>query len=173
MKRARVAASLAVLGVLAAVASAPAATTEATWADPESGTATFTAATVPAPAATLGCVTTPGALGLDPRVTISWRVPASATGYSLANAEFGYLTGGVLLPLTSVLLGNISTSGTATSYTTVASGGLLGGLLGGSSVIAIRFIGPGDWRSHWLTATATMGALGANPTCTLGTAPSV
>lgn len=146
--------------------------TDAAWADAEAARGVFTALKVPTPVSTAACVTTPGLLGLSPTVTVNWRAPATATGYTLAQAEFGYSTGGLLLPLTAALLGNVSTTGTPAAYSTVASGGLLGGLLGGTSTVAVRFIGPGGWRSSWLVATATMGLAGANPTCTLSEAPS-
>lgn len=146
--------------------------TEAAWADAEAAQGSFTALKVPTPVSTAACVTTPGPLGLSPTVTVNWRAPATATGYTLAQAEFGYSTGGLLLPLTAALLGNVSTTGTPAAYSTVASGGLLGGLLGGTSTVAVRFIGPGGWRSSWLVATATMGLAGLNPTCTLSEAPS-
>lgn len=146
--------------------------TEAAWADTESASGSFTAIVVPTPISTADCVTNPGLLGLDPKVTVYWRVPAGATGYTVANAEYGYMSGGVLLPLTSALLGYVNTTGTPAAYTTVASSGLLGGLLGGTSVFAIRLVGPGGWHSSWLRATASMGLAGANPSCILSTVPS-
>ena len=171
MKR-RWAAVLVALAVVAVVLAPAPRETEAAWVDVEAAAATFTATKVPAPESTAQCVTTPGLLGLTPSVAVYWRAPASATGYTLANAEFGYSTGGLLLPLTSALLGNVSTSGT-TTYTTTASGGLLGGLLGGTSTVAIRFVGPGGWRSEWLVATASMGLAGINPDCKVSFVPSV
>ncbi|MFD5598996.1 hypothetical protein ACFWHR_02960 [Leucobacter sp. NPDC058333] len=170
--RTRLAAGIVALGVVAACIAQPPQETEAKWVDAEVGRATFTALTVPTPISTANCVTTPGLLGADPRVTIYWRPPASATGYTSANAEYGYVSGGGLIPVTGPLLGSVATTGTPTAYTTVVGAGLLGGLLGGSIVFGIRFVGPGGWQSSWLVATATMGLAGTNPTCTLSTRPS-
>lgn len=147
--------------------------TEASWVDSEVGNATFNAITVPTPQSTGACVAAGGLLGVAPTVTVPWKVPDGLTGYTVLNAEFGQMTGGLLLPLTSVLLGNMTTTGTPTAYTTVASGGLLGTLLGGTAVISIRFIGPGGWKSPWLVASASMALAGLNPKCELSVAPSV
>lgn len=169
--RQRWAAVLVALALVALLLAPAPRETDASWIDAEAVQTTFTAMKVPAPESRAQCVTTPGLLGLTPSVAVYWRAPASATGYTLANAEFGYSTGGLLLPLTSALLGNVTTSGT-TAYTTTASGGLLGGLLGGTSTVAIRFVGPGGWRSEWLVATASMGLAGINPDCKVSFAPS-
>ncbi|MEV8338614.1 hypothetical protein [Leucobacter sp. NPDC077196] len=161
------------LGIVATGLSQPPQQTEALWTDGDSGRATFTALTVPAPVSRANCVTTPGALGLNPRVTIYWRAPVGATGYTSANAQYGYVSSSGLIPVTGPLLGNVNTTGsTPAAYTTVVNSGLLGGLLGGSVVFGIRFVGPGGWQSQWLVATASMGLAGINPTCTLSTLPS-
>ena len=170
--RARGVAVLATIALFGLMCAPSPLDTEAAWADTESASGSFTAIVVPTPISTAACVTNPGALGLDPKVTVYWRVPMGATGYTVANAEFGHMSGGVLLPLTTALLGYVNTTGTPAAYTTVASSGLLGGLLGGTSVFAIRMVGPGGWHSSWLRATATMGLAGSNPTCTLSTVPS-
>ncbi|WP_053387226.1 hypothetical protein [Leucobacter japonicus] len=170
--RTRIAAGVVALALGALVLAPKPQATEATWSDPEVASGTFTALTVPAPVSTANCVLVPGALGLDPKITISWRTPAGVTGYDLTNVEYGYVSGGVLIPVVGALLGNVATSGTTSAYTTVVSSGLLSGLLGGSIIFGIRFKGPGGWTSSWLTANASMGLAGINPTCTMGTAPS-
>lgn len=170
--RAKQVAVWAALGVALLTILPPPAETDAAWVDAETARASLTALTVPAPVGVGSCVTTPGLLGLDPAVTVNWRAPAGADGYTLASAEFGHSTGGLLLPLTSALLGNVRTTGTPEAYKTVANGGLLGGLLGGTSTVAIRFVGPGGWHSPWLVATASMALAGLNPTCTLSVIPS-
>jgi len=173
-----------VLAVLAAVTTASfltllmwphEETTDASFTDGEfAASGTLTALTVPAPVSsqTPGCVLDPGLLGANPVLTISWRVPAGVTGYSSSNAQYGSTNQGLLTPITGPLLSNVTTTGTTTAYTTVMNGGLLSGLLGNSMSFGIRFVGPGGWTSSWLVATASAGALGANPKCTMSTAPS-
>jgi len=149
--------------------------TSASFTDTEfAASGTIAALTVPAPVSsqTPGCVLDPGPLGANPVLTISWRVPAGVTGYSSSNAQYGNTNQGLLTPITGPLLSNVTTTGTTTAYTTVMSGGLLSGLLGNSMSFGIRFVGPGNWTSSWLVATASAGALGANPKCTMSTAPS-
>lgn len=171
-------ASAAVLGisVLALVGLVPAVpSTEAEWTDPERAGATGTSINIPEPisSVTPGCVTNSGLLGVNPQVTISWRAPATATGYDLTKAEFGQIVNqGLLEPILSNLLGNVKTTGNAAAYVTIIDGGLLTGLLGASKTFGIRFVGPGGWKSDWLVANATMGALGVNPQCSMSTAPS-
>lgn len=163
------------LAVLLGVASTPAAQqTDAAFTDDESAAATFTALTVPAPVESRspGCVASGGTLGLNPSVTIYWRIPAGVTGYSVADAQYVEATGGLLGQLLDPLLGGISTTGTASAYVTVISGGLLSGLLGGEKSFAIRLKGPGGWTSSWLVADAKIGLAGANPRCTIGVLPA-
>ncbi len=163
------------LGILAGIAFVPPAeTTDAAFADAEYATATVAAGVVPTPVVTQvpGCTLSPGLLGADPKVTIYWRVPAGHPDYTITNAQFGQTGVSGLEVITGGLLGSINTTGAPSAYVTVVSSGLLGGLLGGSKTIGIRLGGPGDWTSHWLTANASMGALGTNPQCSTTTAPS-
>jgi len=163
------------VGCLAAALCPGAATTDASFTDQEQVAGPLlTALTVPAPVSSQspGCVLDPGLLGANPVLTISWRVPAGVTGYTSANAQYGSTNQGLLTPITGSLLGGVSTSGSPSAYTTVMSGGLLSGLLGNSMSFGIRFAGPGGWVSGWLVATASAGALGANPKCTMSTLPS-
>jgi hypothetical protein len=157
--------------VLAATA-VPTESTEAAWRDAETGAATFTATTVPTPVRTSDCTATSGLLGVNPIVTVYWRLPEGVSGYTVTDAQFARESGGLLIPLTSALLGNVSTVGSPSGYTTQFSGGLLGGLLGGTMKLAVRFVGPGGWTSSWLVATATLPTLGGTGTCTLSTQPS-
>lgn len=176
VRRGRVAAAVLGISVLALVGMVPPVpSTEAAWTDAERATATGTSINVPEPisSGSPGCVASSGLLGANPQVSISWRAPATATGYDLTKAEFGQIVNqGLLEPILSNLLGNVKTTGNAAAYVTVIDGGLLTGLLGASKTFGIRFIGPGGWRSDWLVANATMGLLGANPQCSMSTAPS-
>lgn len=175
-RRRRALAGIAGAAMLVGVGLTPGAQiTDAAFTDPELSSATITAFDVPEPVSsqTPGCVAQSGLLGVNPTVTIYWRVPAGVTGYSLTNAEFGLANNqGVLEPILSNLLQNVSTTGTPTAYVTVVSGALLANILGGSKTLGIRFAGPGGWKSHWLVATASFGALGANPACVMSTALS-
>lgn len=173
----RVLAGVAGVALLVGVGLAPTAQiTDAAFTDAEHGRATITALNVPEPVSsqTPGCVASSGLLGVNPVVTIYWRVPVGATGYSVTNAEFGLANNqGLLEPILSNLLQNVSTTGTSTAYVTVINGALLANILGGSKTLAIRFAGPGGWKSDWLVATASFGLLGANPQCVMSTSPSV
>ncbi|MFB8187829.1 hypothetical protein ACFC14_00805 [Microbacterium sp. NPDC055988] len=175
-KRLRSAGAVLGISLLVAVGLVPTVpSTEAAWTDAERATATGTSINIPEPIASgsPGCVASSGLLGANPRVTISWRAPAAATGYDLTKAEFGQIANqGLLEPILSNLLGNVQTSGNAAAYVTVIDGGLLTGLLGATKTFGIRFTGPGGWKSDWLVANATMGLLGANPQCTMATAAS-
>lgn len=174
--RLRVLAGVAGAALLVGVGMAPAAqVTDAAFTDTDHARATITAINIPEPVSsqTPGCVASSGVLGANPIVTIYWRVPVGVTGYSLTNAEFGLANNqGLLEPILSNLLQNVNTTGTSTAYVTVVNGALLANILGGSKTLAIRFSGPGGWKSDWLVATASFGLLGANPQCVMSTAPS-
>lgn len=173
--RSRALAAVVAVGCLMALVWPRAQMTEASFDDNEVvASGTVTAITVPAPVSSQvpGCVLDPGLLGANPVLTISWRVPAGVTGYTSSNAQYGSTNQGLLTPITGPLLSNVTTSGSATAYTTVMNGGLLSGLLGSSMSFGIRFVGPGGWASSWLVATASAGALGVNPKCTMSTASS-
>lgn len=174
MSRRRMLAAVAAMAVLLGLGAAPAIDqTEAAWVDQERGNATFTAVNIPEPVSLApGCVTSSGLLGADPVVTITWRVPASAAGYTVSNAQFARFDGGLLGALLTPALGSLETTGSPTSYVTVVKGGLLTGLLGDAKSFAIRLVGPGGWTSDWIVANSSMGLLGANPKCNMTTAPS-
>lgn len=166
-------ACLALLGGAALVPSVP--ETDAAWNDAEVGAARFEARTVPTPiiAQTPGCVASGGALGLTPSVTIHWRFPPEASGYTLADVEFGeVITAGVLEPLLGGLLGSTTTTETAGRFQTVVNSGLLTGLLGGSKSFGIRVAEENGWSSDWLVAHASMGLAGLNPRCSTEVVPS-
>lgn len=175
--RNRLLAGIVGVSLLAGAGAAPSVQmTDAAFTDSEHvSSSTFTALNVPEPisSTTPGCVASSGLLGANPQVTVNWRVPAGVAGYTKDNAEYGQISNqGLLEPILSNLLGNVSTTGTPAAYVTVINGGLLTGLLGATKTFGIRFIGPGGWRSDWLVATASIGLLGANPQCTMSTAPS-
>ncbi|WP_435746741.1 hypothetical protein [Microbacterium sp. PMB16] len=176
-RRRRVAAAVFGISVLLGVGLLPPAQlTEAAWTDAERATATAGSVNVPEPisSTTPGCVASSAALGLNPKVTISWRVPSGATGYDLSVAEFGQVVtmGGPIVPITGTGLANVNTTGSSTAYVTVIDGALLSGLLGSSKTFGIRFTGPAGWKSDWLVSNPTMGLLGANPQCTTTTRAS-
>ncbi|GAA2941575.1 hypothetical protein GCM10010458_28280 [Microbacterium luteolum] len=125
--------------------------TDASWIDSEQSRASFSALTVPSPAAS-PCTTRNGALGVN-RVTLSWRVPAGVTGYSSTNAEFGQRTNqGAYETISANSVTTISTTGSASAYSTEISGAPLGGSLGDKRTFAVRFSGPGGWKSGWVDA---------------------
>lgn len=175
-KRHRAAAAVLGVSVLIGVGLGQAVpSTEAAWTDAERVMATGAAINVPEPITTVapGCVASSGLLGANPKVTLSWRAPATATGYDLTKAEFGQIVNqGLLEPILSALLGNVQTTGTSSAYVTVIDGGLLTGLLGAAKTFGVRFTGPGGWKSDWLVANASMGLLGVNPQCSMSTLPS-
>lgn len=148
--------------------------TEAAWVDPEYASVTVTAYNVPEPVTVLpGCVTSSGLLGADPVITIYWRIPSGVTGYTVANAQFASFEGSLLGSLLTPALGSLETTGSPSAYVTVVKGGLLTGLLGGAKSFAIRLVGPAGWHSDWIVANSSLGLLGANPQCSMTTAPSV
>ncbi|MEJ6488171.1 hypothetical protein PQI23_00345 [Leucobacter sp. USCH14] len=163
--RTRLAAGTIALGVIAAGLLQPPQETEARWADGDSGRATFTA-NLARPVATAQCLTESAILGLGPRVTMYWRVPAEATGMTVANVQYGRLVNGAMRPATSAELAMVTTTGTPNGYTTGVQGGLLSGLLGGSVTVGIRFVNAEGWTSSWLTADATIALLGLATSCT-------
>ncbi|MFC4224958.1 hypothetical protein [Lysinibacter cavernae] len=176
MKRMRVVTSLitalSVMIVTAALASTP--TTEATWADRETGTGLIGAVSLASPLSTVQCEYLP-ALGLNPTVRVYWKLPDSMVG--VGAVQYGYVSDGLLLPVTGALLGSVTTTGTqATGYTTVYGGGLLGGLLGGNIVVGVRTAivtaGATTWYSPWLTATASAGIAGAGAKCVASDRPT-
>lgn len=149
------------------------ASTAAEWTGSQAAQSQVTAIDIPEPitSQTPGC-TTSSVLGANPTVTIYWRIPAGADGYTKDNAEYGQIVNqGLLEPILSDLLGSVNTTGTSSAYVTVINGGLLSGLLGATKTFGIRLIGPGGWTSDWLVATASLGLLGANPKCTISTSP--
>lgn len=166
MSKRMILATVAVLCLTATLHSAAhPTTTEATWTDSESAAASITATDVPEPVATANCVLKPGVAGLDPIVTIYWRIPAGTPENLVSSIEYGQGSNGVLETVLGPLLGNLSTTGSTSAYTTVVKSGLLTGLLGGSKKIAIRLVGPGGWKSDWLVAEASMALAGLSPKC--------
>lgn len=159
--------------------------TDAAFTDSEHATATLTSYDVPEPVsnATPACTAT-GLLNLAPTVKIWWKLPdgAAVAGYTLAHAEFGQITSGLLEPILSNLLSNVSTLPSGTGYVTTISGTLLAQLLGGTKTLGIRLVYPGPltpapnpdnrWRSDWLVAVAEFGVVGIGNRCTMTTAPS-
>jgi hypothetical protein len=142
--------------------------TEAAWADGESGTAAFTALTVPRPVLGSTCTLVPGLGGLTPVITVTWTVPAGS-GFTSANAQYAVGDVNGLELIVGPLLGSVSTTGPAAGgvYTTQFGSGLLSGLLGGTKSVGVRFLHPSGWTSAWSQANASMSLAGTNPQCTV------
>lgn len=144
--------------------------TEATWQDSEAGRGSFSSVTI-APPVIQGCVLTSAALGLDPVITVQWRLPANPVPVILlANIRF-YTSIGTSTTRTNVTAG-VSTTGPVNGvYTTTFGPGLLAGLLGGSYKILLqaeeKVAGTG-WRSKLAVGDASMAALGLNKSCAVG-----
>jgi hypothetical protein len=159
---------LAAAGLVAAVLVVPPVATEALWQDAEHGAGTVNAATIPPPVMVPPCDLSPGALGATPVITVKWQLPAG-TSYTVADINYYVARGGLTENLTSVLLGtNLTTTGPVSGvYTTQFKSALLGGLLGGSYEVYVETEDPTGWTSKRAAARASMGALGANPSCTV------
>ncbi|OFI39065.1 hypothetical protein BIU82_15570 [Arthrobacter sp. SW1] len=157
-------------GALAFLLALPAANggTLAAWTDSEFGRGSFAAATIQRPVIT-SCTLAPGTLGANPVITLKWRFPAGSSYAIPANVNYYVAKDGLLTNLTSVLLGSeLTTTGPlAGEYTTQFKSGLLGGLLGGSYGVYVQTKDGSGWTSTLAEAKASMGALGANPSCTV------
>jgi len=175
------------LGVLVALVVPAPQQTEAAWTDQENAAgSTTTSINVPEVVANASpACTATGLLNLAPTVRIWWKLPpdAVAAGYTVANAEYGQIANeGLLEPILSNLLSNVSTTTSGDGYVTTISGTLLANLLGGKKTLGIRLVYPGPatpapvpdtrWRSDWLVANATFGVAGLGNTCTMSMAPS-
>ncbi|EYT60877.1 hypothetical protein D514_0104170 [Microbacterium sp. UCD-TDU] len=124
----------------------------------------------PLAGSTPACVLRPGALGMDPKITMNWAVPAEMKGYTVKETEVGIMREGVIQPINRDLLGAVSTAGDPSKYgTTFTAKQLSGGLAGQAWTFGIRFVDPKSGKaSAWLTGTAAMGNAGTNPTCSVG-----
>jgi hypothetical protein len=148
------------------VAPAGAHETAATWADSEFSRGSFTA-TVIQPPVMQTCSLSPGFLGTNPVVTVTWRFPTGGSYVTPDNVAYYVALGGLLGNLIHVLLGSdLSTTGpVGGTYTTNYKAGILGGLLGGSYGVYLQTVDGSGWTSTLASATASMGLLGANPQC--------
>ncbi len=165
--RAAATAGIAAAGLTAALVL-PVRVTEAAWTRTEVPQGAVAAVTMVKPAAQPPCTLSPGTLGLDPVITVKWKMPAGVTLPPDTVVEYGYSPTGGLEVITGGLLSSVSTSApVAGVYTTTFNSGLLAGLLGGSKSVGIRFKGPNSWYSPWTQADASMGLAGANPQCVL------
>ena len=142
--------------------------TEAAWTDTEVGSGTFAPLTIPPPVMD-SCVITSGALGLNPTITVRWRLPANPP-YPLANVRI-YLAAGTNPARTDVTSSVATTGPVGGVHTTIIGTSLLGSLLGGSYKIFLQTEEKPDvsgWRSTLALGTASMDALGANKQCIVG-----
>jgi hypothetical protein len=115
------------------------------------------------------CSLSPGLLGTNPVVTVTWRFPSGSSYTAPPNVAYFVAQGGLLGNLVSVLLGSdLSTTGPVSGiYTTKYQAGILGGLLGGSYGVYLQTVDGSQWTSTLASATASMGLLGANPQCVI------
>lgn len=133
--------------------------TSAAWQDSERASASFTSATLPAPALTKPCKYKPGLLGLGARVEIYWDLPA---GYVLDEARLEASTSGlgsVLAPITGFSL-NAQTKPSGSGYVTTVPVNLLGGLLGLGSELEIAItVSRYGWTSDPAAVATNAGLL--------------
>lgn len=104
--------------------------TDASWTGKDLASASFSAATIPAPVLTQPCEFRPGVLGLAARVRIYWQLPE---GYELGDIVVEASTSGlgsVLAPLTGFSVLSNTTARDDGTYRTTVPTNLLGGLLG-------------------------------------------
>lgn len=154
------------LTLLAVVTMSGAQATMASWGDSDYSKGGFTGKTILPPLIS-SCVLSPGLLGATPTITVIWHFPVGSGYATPGNIQYFLASGGLLPGLTQVVLGsNLTTSApSAGNYTTVFGSALLGGLLGGSYLVGLRDAENG-WTSTLTSYIASMGALGAGPTCT-------
>lgn len=163
---------LVVVGLLivaGSLAIAPVKQTVASWTDSEYATGSFVATVIQPPVMT-GCSLSPGLLGTNPVITVTWQFPLHTPTYvTPGNAAYFVAQSGLLTNLTSVLLGtNLTTTGPVSGvYTTQFRSGILGGLLGGSYGVYLQTVDASGWTSTLAAALASMGLAGINPQCTV------
>lgn len=145
--------------------------TIAAWSDPGYQQGQFTTLVVEPPVIS-ACTLTPGLLGTNPTVTLTWRLPAG-TSYTPANVAYYVAQGGLLTNLTTALLGaNLATVQASPGvYQTQFRSGLLGGLLGGSFGVYLQTVDGSGWTSTLASATASMGLAGAGARCAVTPVP--
>lgn len=162
-RRARFAGLTAAVCALAlmAVAAVPVEQTEAAWSDREYATAPLSTLTVPAPVFT-SCKTDPGPLGLAPTITVLWTLPA---GYALPSAR--YVAGPAVATMAAITTNYSTTTVTTGNYSTVFSGPVLSGLLGGQASVGILVEHASKWTSKPASATGAVVLLGLGASCTV------
>ncbi|CAN5236371.1 hypothetical protein BH09ACT1_BH09ACT1_26460 [soil metagenome] len=141
--------------------------TEATWVTSEYANAPLATPLIAPPVIT-SCVANGGVLGANPTVTLVWHFP-TGSGYVVpGNIAYFASASNTLATLLVVAVGpTVATTGpVGVDYTTVFSGSLLSGLLGGSVMVALESTVSG-WTSAPASASASMALLGINPTCTI------
>ncbi|RXZ72274.1 hypothetical protein [Agromyces albus] len=147
--------------------SAQSSATDAGWNETTHATGSYTALTVARPALGATCTLSPGFLGTNPAITITWMVPPGS-GFTSANAQYAISGVSGLEQVTGSLLSSITTTGPVGGvYTTRFGSGVLTGLLGGTKSVGVRFLHSSGWTSLWSQADASMGLAGANPQCTV------
>ena len=134
--RRTVLAALAVIGFASVILVAPARVHDsaATWADSEFSQGSLTATLIQPPVMQT-CSLSPGLLGTNPVVTVTWRFPTGSSYVTPGNVAYYVAEGGLLSNLLHVLLGSGSLSTTGPvggTYTTKYEGDILDGLVGGS-----------------------------------------
>jgi hypothetical protein len=141
--------------------------TEATWVTTEYANAPLATPLIAPPVLT-SCVANGGVLGANPTVTLVWHF-ATGSGYvAPANVVYYASASNTIATLILITIGpTVATTGpVGVDYTTVFSGSLLSGLLGGSVMVAVASTVSG-WTSAPASASASMALLGINPVCTI------
>lgn len=141
--------------------------TEATWTTTEHLNTTLATPLIASPVIS-SCVASSGTLGMNPTVTAVWHFPAGSGYVTPTNVVYLASASGTVASLVVVAVGStVATTGpVGTDYTTVFSGSMLSGLLGGSAMIALESTVAG-WTSAPATATASISLLGMIPACTI------
>ena len=135
--------------------------TDASWTGKDLASASFSAATIPAPVLTQPCEFRPGVLGLAARVRIYWQLPE---GYELGDIVVEASTSGlgsVLAPLTGFSVLSNTTARDDGTYRTTVPTNLLGGLLGLGSEMEIAFAVEHEsgWQSEPAAVATNAGLL--------------
>jgi hypothetical protein len=147
--------------LLVTLASVPVEQTEAGWNDRETATATLSTMTVPSPVFA-SCKTDPGPLGLAPTITVLWSLPA---GYAIGSAR--YVGGPTVATMTTMTGGHATSTVTPGNYSTVFSGPVLSGLLGGQASVGILVEHTSTWTSKPASASGAVVLLGLGASCSV------
>ncbi len=165
--------ALACAAVALAVVAVHPAETDASWTSRQRAGGTVAAATIQPPVIAVGgCSYTPGLLGANSKVVVSWSFPPFSPAFAMPdNAGFASTAGSVVGSLLSGLLGSTPpsttpASGAAPAYTTTFTLPPLSGTLGATFTVGVLTQKNG-WTSNYATAVATSTLAGLFPSCTV------